>query len=300
MKINVVLKYIHGGFSVIELSRGSDKKVIVYDCGSYSCNWGYENFKDPSTIVLNSHKYLYAKFWNNERELPLSNCGFDEYKDNKLCLDFKELNELQPDVIIVSHPDRDHYNCLPLLNFEHLNKIICHKEEFFVDSIKDRADIIELSGVETHCLKDLLDDSIYEVIDIHIVEGTTSNNDVGLICVVHGESKSIFMPGDASPISWTDEVIDDVNKCEYIVLPHHGSGNITNRADDSRLLSVHEKNITFIANDGVELKDSQKGFIRQISGHADISSDFDDEGYNIVYLEKLEDDYKYLPWQIEL
>lgn len=259
MKTKVKFYYsgaILGNLTIIEVEDELDKKVIVFDCGSGS--W---NFQDNKLIT--------------------------ELSTEKLKSVFESLENIQPNIIIISHSHEDHYNLISKFDLDKLEKVICYKADSLEEKLRkeqypDKKDMIINWKKDNQVkrtlseLEGLTDKEYYRNIFLYTVDCVENNklkieidenekeNSVGLVCVVHQEQgkNNIFLPSDSSPAFWTKDIMSELEDCTYIMLPHHGDCNIENKS----ILNIRMKNnLLLIGSPGRDFNEKQIEFICQLA-----------------------------------
>lgn len=295
MNINLKSIYTNGTLTIIEIDNEREHKTVVLDCGSSSCNWHLDNIVNPQVIDGDSRGTFEASYNGSLKQLPL-NLISDQSEKRRLIKVFQKLNSIKPNIIIISHEDADHLNLLPLFDFSELEKIICYKADCFVDRVrlllKDRMNIsnVDISDIKDIngkiCLNELTNENIYSCITLYpvnwenaeldFVGGSVKNNNVGLVAVVHGNTNSAFLPGDSSPAFWTQEIIDEIINCKFVMLPHHGNHYIVISEAEKSVPCSRVGNIVLCASCnkvnqsvGDVLENSQYILISQLMGKDD-------------------------------
>lgn len=177
----------------------------------------------------------------------LFDCGYDTrspiYEKTKNYIK----KNIKPNIIIISHWHRDHYNILPELDYSNLDYIIFNGLENCPQEIRDdiltpyasKAVDLSLGGYTP----DLLINKGYDGIKLFVgTDAVPPSNNYGIIpypdsihlndsgiilCVgsLQQRYNRIILPGDASYYSWPNEPeLKLDNNLSRLLVPHHGGG----------------------------------------------------------------------------
>lgn len=141
------------------------------------------------------------------------------------------------DVVIISHPDADHFNGLPFI-VKHFKpkKIWINGDLQSENSYESLLDIARAKSATVHTPQtgEMLfansTSTIFNVADLHIDPITLSDNDKSLVIALETRSKKILFTGDISKKAESLLVKDNISlQADILQLPHHGSATSSSK-----------------------------------------------------------------------